>query len=607
MQTFQGSLMCRAREGKRVIAQQTQRSVSSGRFVFLALCCVAWIGVLIFRLSDVQGRKGGYWQELASRQQDTQINIQGARGSIFDAENRPLAVSVETVSLGVHPRQIKEPKMMAVELAEIAGGKPSDYLPALTADKSFAWLARALPGKVAQQVLAKKFTGVESIPEFHRYYPQGSIAGAVIGRVSRDGQGQSGVELAFEKQLGADNFSLDMRRDALGRLVADDKENPNSTAFKDMFGFEIVSQAEAASTSEPKAAQDFRDEGQSVSLTLDAVLQSILEEEIARGKTEAKARRAFGLMLDAETGQVLALAQSESFDPNSVGGVSSEALRNVLIQDSFEPGSTFKPLVAALSYDAGVVNENSVLNCENGRYQFGSHVIRDVHPYGDLTFTQILQKSSNICMTKIGARLGEEKLFAGIQQLGFGAQTGLELPGEGHGILRDVKNWAKIDVATHSFGQGIGVTGAQMVAAYAALANGGTLYRPTLIQSKNGTRQGVQVFSKKAADTVALALESVTTGEGTGLKAAIPGLHVSGKTGTAQKPRADGRGYEETKVLASFIGFVQGKQLGLKHTPVLLIAIDEPGTSVRYGGVVAAPVFRRVMERSLQHMLTSKS
>lgn len=354
----------------------------------------------------------------------------------------------------------------------------------------------------------------------------------------------------------------------------------------------------------------FRDEGGALELSIDSVVQQILEEELDLGRETAHAKRTFGLVLDAQTGEILAMGQSlasEAGKSKDQRYSSSESLRNVVLQDAFEPGSTFKPVVAALALDRRVVQPNELINCENGNYRVGPNVVRDVHPVGIVPFTEVLVRSSNVGMTKVGSRLGQVLLHDLLAGFGFGQQSGVELAGEGRGILRPVSRWRPIDLATHSFGQGVSVTAIQLTRAYGALANGGMLIEPTILK-RTGPAKGVRVLREEVANTVAKALVGVVEGEhGTGKEAAISGLAVSGKTGTAQKARSTGRGYDPDKILASFIGFVDGAQLGVNKRLVMFVAVDEPGVKPRWGGVVAAPVFRRTMERVLAQFLHTEA
>ena len=573
------------------------------------ISCAALL--VVGRLYALQGSEFSKWRGIAEKQHKASVRVQGARGTVIDAMGRSLAVSVKAVSVGVHPSEVTDAPRVVDALSRILGRSAEEIKAKLAEKKPFVWLARGLPVSLAAELKPLKLDGVSMVQEFRRYYPQGGIAGPVLGRVSRDGDGLSGVERQFESVLKADDMRLPMRRDARGRLL-------NVTAplgAGEVTGGLLREGSKNASGREAliRAAHDLspvvREEGGVVAISLDSVVQGIVEEEFNRGEKESQAKRVFGMVMDAESGEVLSIAQSSSFNPNRFDKVDPVELRSAVLQDSFEPGSTLKPIVAALALDAGKVSATENINCENGRYQIGKHTIRDVHPSGVLSFGDVLVRSSNICMAKMGMRMGRSGLYAALRDFGFGAATDIELQGEAKGILRNVAQWSEIDQATHSFGQGISVTTLQLVQAYAALANGGLLVHPTLRKpNPNGRREARRVLSSASAKTVAEILTGVTEGEhGTGKNAAIAGVKVHGKTGTAQKARENGRGYDPDKILASFVGFVNAEEIGLSRKLVMLVAVDEPGVMPRWGGAVAAPVFKRAMSRILTHLLTTGS
>jgi len=573
-----------------------------------AAICLASIAVCM-RLYCLQGSGCDKWMKLAARQQESSIRVQGARGTVLDASGRALAVSVRANAVGAHPENVENKEAVARSIASLTGEKYSEVIEKLRSDKPFVWLARGVGDETAAKVKQAALPGIVTPPEFKRVYPQGTVAGNILGRVDRDGKGLAGIELGFNGLLSAANMKLTVRRDARGKLLpaslpgADDDEGMFSKIPDLLFSSQL---AHASSRAEQDEAL-VRNEGGSLVLSIDARVQEILEQELAKGKESAKAHMAYGLLMDAESGEILAMSQNPQFDPNQQENVSPKLLKNSVLQDSFEPGSTLKPLVAALALDADAVQSTSVLNCENGQYHVGSNVIRDVHPSGMLSFGDVLVRSSNICMAKIGAKMGKSRLYEGLTSLGFGEPSAVELPGESRGIFRNVKDWAEIDTMTHSYGQGISVTAVQLVRAYSALANDGLLVQPTLLKRPEGAKpKYARVFTPQTARAVSDILKGVTEDEhGTGLQAALPNVTVRGKTGTAQKARTDGRpGYDPEAILASFIGYVDGSEIGLQRKLILFVAMDEPEVKPRWGGVVAAPVFRAAMERILSHLLT---
>jgi len=569
----------------------TERMVRVGvigaAFFFIALS-------IAVRLVIVQGTDQQEWLTLARRQHMSSVEIQGARGEIRDRRDRALAVSIETVSVAAHPQLIEDSSAIVKQLAKILSMPETELDPLLKSDSPFVWLARGLPLGVAEDLNKLKTPGITQVREFRRFYPQGTLASPVLGRVSRDGSGQAGLELSYEKTLGAESAFLRGQKDALGRLMGITPIN--------IHGSEDSGLSESPSF---KGSDSLRREGKVLSLTIDSVLQGILEEELEIGEKEAKAKVTLGLLVDASTGEILAMGQSNRFEPNDVSGVKPEDMRNIVLQNVFEPGSTFKPLVAALALEHGVVGPIEQLDCEGGSYRVGSHTIRDVHPSNILSFSDVLIRSSNICMTKMGERLGAKRLDTGLRLLGFGETTGLQLKGENAGLLRSLSGWKPIDTATTSFGQGIGVTSLQLVSAYTALANDGVLVTPSIILG--GDHQERRVFSSATADKVKEALRGVIVDEhGTGKNAAIDGVEVYGKTGTAQKPRKGGRGYDPDAIFSSFIGFVDASALGVRRPLVLFIGVDEPSVTPRWGGRLAAPIFRQVITRAISHLLLAE-
>ena len=534
--------------------------------------------LLVFgRLVQMQLLEGSKWVTLAQKQRNTSTEIQDARGDIVDRRGRPLAVSVEAVSVGLQPARLQKKDKTLPKLAEILELDLPKLKQSAHSRDSFFWLARGKDRFSGQKVRALRNPGLVVDSLFRRVYPQGQLAASILGRICRDGKGQSGIEHAMNNELSAGSRAMPLRRDGRMQLVA------------------ISSQPDAV----------LRGEGQRVQLTIDAVLQSIVEKEIARGRIAAKARNVDALVMDADSGEILAMAQTGNFNPNQLENVNPSELRNRLLQDNYEPGSTFKPLVAALALDSGLLDANEKLDCENGNYRVGKHTIRDVHPQEILPVSEVLVRSSNICMVKIAERLKTKRMQEGLKRYGFGQATGIRLPGEAKGILRS--KWRTIDQATASFGQGVAVTSLQLVRAYAALANGGFLVEPHIV-SRIKPQTSKRILKSETAHTVAEMLTGVTsTEQGTGKKAAIAGLRVSGKTGTAQKAKKSGRGYEPDKVLSSFIGFVDVRPLGLDRRLVMLVSVDEPGVKPRWGGVVAAPVFRASMERIVTHLLASEA
>lgn len=525
----------------------------------------------------------------ASRQHRETVRLTAMRGAIRDRFGEVLAETMATPSIFASPRKYPVPEESRPALAKALGVPQRLIDRKLDAKRGFVWLKRRATRDEAREVSRLGLLGVGSVPEGRRVYPQGSVGAHVVGTAGSDLRGLEGVELRYDRWMRGPETVLRVQRDGLGRalMITDEEGQP------------------ADETEEPFAA------GASLTLTIDAGLQALVERELAAGVAEAKAAAGTAVLLDPSTGEVLALANVPTYDPNRPGSAGPGSRRNRAVTDAFEPGSTFKAILAAAAIEERAIRPSDSVFCENGRYRIGKWTIHDHHPYGLLTVPEVIQVSSNIGVSKIAERLGRDRFGRYIDLFGFGRRTGVDLPGEVAGIVRPIKQWAQIDLATGSFGQGLTVTPLQLAAAYGALANGGTLHQPHLLLravDRSGRplldrddpadrAASRRVISPDTARVVTSMLERVVENDhGTGGKARLDGVRVAGKTGTAQKvdPRT-GR-YSRDR-LASFIGFAPADDPAY----VLLVMIDTPRTQT-YGGLVAAPVFREIMSRALDRL-----
>lgn len=549
------------------------------RITGLFILCLFWAFALMTRLYVLQVVDGQKWQEWALKQHFTDIELASERGPIFDRNENLLAVSVPAGSVYARPKGITDKKLVAGQLSELLGMDKKLVLAKLNESKPFVWIQRQLPRQTAEKVQTLGHKGVGFMLESKRLYPFNSAASTLVGKVGVDGNGLSGIEKIFERQLHEKNRKAKVVRDAFGKNIQITEVSTEK--------FEL-----------PK--------GSAVRLTIDSDIQQIMDEETEAGQSNANAKAVTAIMVDAQTGEVLGMSQSDSPNFNLSHGTDPKELKNIVVEQVFEPGSIFKPLVAAAAIDAGVVRATDIINCENGRFPFMKHVIKDVHPSASIPFFDVVVRSSNIGMTKVGIRLGKDKLYESIRRFGFGESTGLGLPGESGGILRPVSQWSGVDVGTHSFGQGVAVTPLQVVRAVAAIANGGKLPKLKLHYDGEGL-ESEQIIGAKAADIAKEMMYGVVEDEhGTGGKAEIEGVRVGGKTGTAQKARKDGRGYDPGMYVASFVGFADASAIGITKTLTLIVSVDEPHAGTIYGGTLAAPVFKRIMQRSL-HMLMTRN
>lgn len=533
------------------------------------------VAVRAFQLQILQGEK---LKRLGERQHLKEWIVLPKRGTIFDRSGEPLALSLESQSVYARPRRIQDPEAVAHTLAQILGLDPAEIEQKLKSDKPFVWLKRQVAPREAEQITELNLDGVGMFYEPNRYYPQGQVGGQVIGFVNRDSQGLEGIELRYDDYIRGEPSAPVIERDALGRRV-------------------LVQGVEELQV--PPGAD--------IQLTLDTSIQYLAEKELEAAVTKFRAKGGIAIVVEPFTGEVLAMANYPFFNPNNSSRQSSEQWRNRAVTDGFEPGSTFKTIVAAAALEEGVVQKEDLFYCEYGKYSYGGKVIHDTHSYGWLPFYKIIQYSSNIGATKVAEKLKKDRFYRYIQKFGFGEPAGIDIPGEAAGLVRPADTWSTIDLATHSFGQGIAVTPIQLVMAYSAIANGGFLMRPYVVRRVVGPDGAVltanqphvvrRVVSENTAHLLTSILKGVVNEGGTGVMAEVEGFDVAGKTGTAQKPDPAHGGYAARKRVGSFIGFVPADDPRL----VVLVLIDEPQVNV-YGGVVAAPTFRNIARGALRHL-----
>lgn len=512
----------------------------------------------------------------ADRQHQHKVDLTPARGSILDRNGTTLAESIHMDSCYAEPRRIKDVDGTAGVLAPILGIPKHELVATLSVNKSFIWIGRWLAPEIAIRVRNMKLPGIGLAPESKRFYPNKEIAAHVVGFTGHDPNGLEGIELKYDGTIMGNTGYMITERDALGRNLG-----IMDTVIKN---------------SSP---------GKSVMLTLDKTIQFIAEKELAKAVRESSAKSGMALVMEADTGKILAMANYPTFNPNAYSRYPVAQLRNRTVADSFEPGSTFKVFTIAAALDAGSIKAGDVYNCENGNYRIADRTIHDDHPYSRLSVSDIIKYSSNIGSAKIGFKMGEEKLSSYLRNFGFGSRTGIDLPGESPGNLK--RNWYKIDMATITFGQGVSLSTVQLVSAISAIANGGNLMKPYLVEKIIDDRGTVvqkfepqivrRVISPEAAAKVTKMMEAVTSDGGTGTKAALDGYRVAGKTGTAQKVDPVTRTYSPSKRIGSFVGFVPADRPKL----TIAVIIDEP-QGVKFGGVIAAPAFREIAQSSLAYL-----
>lgn len=521
-------------------------------------------------------------QWIAQKQYQAVVPTSSRRAKITDSKGRDLAVSLPVQSIFADPSSVADPKATLDALEEVLplGSEREKIERRMHPDRKFAWIKRRVSPEVAKVVQDLALPGLHFIEESLRVYPNGDLASQLLGAVGFDSEPLAGLELAYNKYIQSKKNKLINRRDARGRVYF----SPTS----------------------------FNDQGDvgTMTLTIDKITQYITEMALQRAYEESKAEAATAIVMDVETGRILAISNRPTFDPNEYYKFKQDSWRNRAITDAYEPGSTFKVLVASAAIEAGVSPSRKYF-CENGRIHIGRAVLRDSHPHGTLSVSEIIQVSSNIGTLKMAQEVGKDRVAAVLGRFGIGRETGVDFPGEVSGILRPVNSWKPIEFATIAFGQGLTTTPLQMTASFAAIANGGRRVFPYLVDritSRDGevlyTNDGEKrnegsprVISEQTAFTVRKILQSVVEQGGTGMAAASNLYQTAGKTGTAQKVGTDGRGYEHGKYFASFVGFAPAD----KPRIAVFVGIDVPQGRY-YGGQVAAPVFKEIIEGTLQYM-----
>jgi len=484
---------------------------------------------------------------------------------------------VEVESIYAHPKRIEDKIQTAKKLSWALNVKRQSLLALLKKKRSFVWIKRRIPPEKAERVKALELEGVGVTTESKRFYSGKENAAHLIGFAGADNQGLEGLEKKYDKLLRGPQNSLIQMKDALGRPFSIIKPTPSGDGMQDLI------------------------------LTIDKDIQYKAQELLKSAVMKTKARSGHCLVVNPQTGEILAMAVVPEFNPNVFLQYRPDQWRNRTITDCFEPGSTIKAFLLAACLEEGVVTPTTRFNCEKGQHKIGAHVIHDTKKHGVLSVTDIIVRSSNIGATKIGRKLGYRKFSEYLEKFGFGSKTGIDLLGERKGFVRPASKAGPIDRATLFFGQGMTATSIQMAMAMAAIANGGKLMRPYVVKAivdasgrvikETFPRVHRRVLSRHTAAKTARILEGVVKDRGTGRQAAINGFRVAGKTGTAQKVDPETRTYSKDKFVAAFIGFVPANRPRL----VILVIIDEP-EGVAYGGAVAGPVFREVGLWALNHL-----
>jgi len=548
------------------------------RLFIVYLVIMAGFAVLISRAFYLEVVKGRKYAVLARRQYSREITLLPSRGIIMDREGRILAESALVDSFYADPLQIKDKRKTALIMSKVLGVNSRAVSKKLSSGRQFVWIKRLANPDAARKLLQYHLRGVYPLKEYRRFYPNVKLASSVLGFVGIDSRGLAGIELSMNKYL---------RGNVLSAVI--DVDGHNKPVYTgNLFNNKSIS-------------------GDNIVTTIDLNVQFILEEALKKAIARDEARNGIGIIMNPKTGEVLAMATVPDFNPNIYMNYQVSAFKNDAVENTYEPGSIFKPFIISSALNAGVISPDEKIFCNNGEYRVYNIVIREAEgAFGMLSISDILKYSSNIGAAKIGEKLGATAMYSYLRKFGFGARTGIDLPGESSGILNPVNKWSGVSADTISFGQGVSATPIQLVAAMSAIADGGLLFRPMIIKEirkPNGEVIAFQpvlrkkVISEKTAELLTNMLIGVVEKGGTGVNAGMTGYTVAGKTGTAQIPDPKTGGYYKNRFVASFLGFVPA------HKPkiVMLIMLIDP-LKDPYGGTSAAPVFKEVAEKVLPYL-----
>jgi cell division protein FtsI/penicillin-binding protein 2 len=540
------------------------------------LLCYAFFAIAITRLLFIQFFRSHFLAGIANKQHNLYVELEPLRGTIYDTNLRPLAVNISADSLYAVPVEIKDKERTIKALTSILNLSHNYLKDRLYRKKSFVWLARKISPAQKEAIKKLNIKGLDFLKESKRCYPNGFLASHILGFAGLDNVGLEGLELYRDGDLkGKSGWALFLRDARQKRL------NLAQNMIPPQDGFDLV-------------------------LTIDEVIQYIAEREIEKAYTTFKAKAASIIVMDPHTGEILALANRPTFDPNDFRNADTDKKRNRAICDLFEPGSVFKVVTATAALEEGKVTEEDKFFCENGSYRVATHTLHDHRPHGWLTFREVIQLSSNIGTTKVAQILGNDLLYRYVKLFGFGSKLGIDLPGEISGIAKETRFWSKISIAAIPIGQEIGVTALQLASAISCIANGGQLMKPYVVRQvrdKQGEiirKNSPQLLAKAVSLDTANRVKAILAGvveNGTGKLARIDGFTAAGKTGTAQKLEPNGS-YSHSKFMASFIGFAPVENPLI----AIVVVLDEPHPY--YGGVVAAPVFKNVAGEVLKYLRT---
>ncbi len=531
--------------------------------------------VVFLRLTDLMIFNHKSLSERAKLQHVKVEDIQVRRGIIFDRQGREFALNIELESLYCDPEILDLNNEGLKRLAFVIAKEPGFILSKIHNEGRFVWVERKLEPDAVEKIKGLNIKGLGFMTEAKRFYPKGKLASHILGFVGIDNQALEGLELKYDRYMKTSGGKIFLERDAIGRTLS--------------------------------SGVDTEARGNNIVLTIDEGLQHIVEKEIDKAMAKWKAAAASAIIMDPFTGEILALANRPTYDPNKAGNARNPEKRNRAITDCYEPGSTFKIIVGTAALEERLVNPGTLFDVSKGSVKVGGKAIRDVHKHGVLNFEEVIQKSSNVGSVTIGLKLGKDKIYKYAKLFGFGEKTGIDLPGEVSGWISRPERWSGTSIGAISIGQEVAVTPLQILRAYSAIANGGFLVRPHVVSEVISPEGRVlasfrdeemnRIISEKTAGTFKNILKGVVEEGGTGSSASVDGNEVAGKTGTAQMINPVTKRYSREKFVSSFVGFVPADNPRL----AIIVVIYEPKGQI-YGGVVAAPVFRDIANQALSYL-----
>ena len=521
---------------------------------------------LIARAMYLQAWNNDFLQAKGESRYSRVLEISATRGKITDRHGEILASSTPVKSVWAIPEDVKASAEQLAQLAAALQLPPEELNQKLAqADREFVYLKRQLPPEQAERVTQLNLAGIHQQREFRRFYPAGDVAAHVLGFTGIDGEGQEGIELAYQKDLVGKPGSRRVIKDRRGNIIED-----------------------VAGVTTPR-------EGRDLALSIDSKIQFLAYSQLKNAVEAHKAKAGGIIVLDARTGEVLALANLPAYNPNNRSALTGAQLRNRVLTDTFEPGSTIKPFTAALALDLARVRPDTVIQTGQGKLTIGTSTISDSHPYGALTVAEIIQKSSNVGTARLAQKMSAEEMWESFHKAGFGVAPQVQFPGAVAGKVRAAKTWRPIEQVTMSYGYGLSASLLQLARAYTVFARDGDMVPLTFIKA-DGPALGTPVFSSATARAVRLMLEMAAGPAGTAPRAQVMGFRVAGKTGTAHKQEHGG--YAEHKYRASFVGFAPASDPRI----VVAVMLDEPSAGKYFGGEVAAPVFSAVAGGALRQL-----